>query len=86
MRCDICTQECKELTHLQLYVRGSEGISVCLNCRIAITEFVRQLNSVIGIAIKQEYLRTKSHITQRAADLSGTTSKGKGKHHGPQGG
>ena len=26
------------------------------------------------------------NITQRAADLSGTTSKGKGKQHGPQGG
>ncbi len=53
--CRICNQQSKELTHLSLYVFGSEGISVCLNCRMAITEFVRQLNSVVSVAKKVSY-------------------------------
>ena len=43
--CSICrTGVLKEdVTHLSLYVRGSEGICVCLRCRMALTEFAKQL-------------------------------------------
>ena len=57
--CDICGQECKELMHLPLYVFGSEGIMVCLNCRIAITEYVRRMRSVASVARKQGFLAGK---------------------------
>ena len=59
--CRICNQSSDELTHLSLYVFGSEGIDVCLNCRIAITEFVRQLCSVVSIAKKESYKAALSH-------------------------
>ena len=46
MICDICTQNCDEYTHLALYVNGSEGITVCLECRIALTDHVKHLKSI----------------------------------------
>ena len=53
--CDICNQECKDPVHLPIYVIGSEGVKVCLNCRIALAEYIRQLRSVASIARKQGY-------------------------------
>ena len=63
--CNICERECKEPTHLSLDIFGSEGIDVCLNCRMAITEYVRQLRSIASVARKQEYLsgRKNKQIT-----------------------
>ena len=57
--CDLCFQECKELTHLSLYLNGSEGTMVCLNCRMALTEFARQLRLVASIARKQGFLMAR---------------------------
>ena len=57
--CDLCFQECKEPTHLSLYLNGSEGTMVCLNCRMALTEFARQLRLVASVARKQGYLTGK---------------------------
>jgi len=53
--CRICNQESKELKHLSIYVFGSEGISIWLNCRMAVTEFVRQLCSVVSVTKKVSY-------------------------------
>jgi len=58
--CDLCFQECKEPTHLSLYLSGSEGTMVCLNCRMALTEFARQLRLVASVARKQGYLTGKA--------------------------
>ena len=63
--CKICNQQSNELTHLSLYVFGSEGIGVCLNCRMAITEFVRQLCSVVSVAKKESY---KAWNTRKEGD------------------
>jgi len=46
--CSVCLKnETNEpLTHLSIYITGSEGIDVCLDCRLSITEFVRQLRKI----------------------------------------
>jgi ribosome-binding protein aMBF1 (putative translation factor) len=44
IRCDLCGAEASD-THLALYVNGSEGIRVCLPCRIALTDFARAIKS-----------------------------------------
>ena len=41
--CSLCGIDSGETTHLSLYVRGSEGIHVCLDCRIALTEHASQM-------------------------------------------
>lgn len=41
--CMICDTETDDIIHLPLYVIGSEGLWVCLKCRIILTEFVRGL-------------------------------------------
>ena len=35
--CSICCTIGEDVTHLPLYVNGSEGIYVCLSCRLALT-------------------------------------------------
>jgi len=34
--------------HLPLYVRGSEGVYLCLTCRVALTNIVRHWFHIIG--------------------------------------
>lgn len=43
VRCSVCWQDCKaeEAKHLSLYCNGSEGITVCPDCRMALTEAAR---------------------------------------------
>jgi len=43
IRCTICDRPEKELTHLELYIIGCEGIDVCLSCRIFLTNVARGL-------------------------------------------
>jgi hypothetical protein len=52
MPCGICTKEClrEDLTYLALYIVGSEGLHVCLECRMILTEYVRNLKSVVAKA------------------------------------
>ncbi len=37
MECTLCSNEEEETTHLTLYVIGSEGINVCIHCRIILS-------------------------------------------------
>ena len=43
MKCTLCDSEEEELTHLTLYVIGSEGINVCLHCRIMLSTFAESI-------------------------------------------
>ena len=36
-KCTLCGLETNDLTHLQLYVIGSEGINACISCRMILT-------------------------------------------------
>ena len=56
MNCSIC--ECEdEVKHLDLYVFGSEGVCLCLNCRITITELLRKMSNMAS-RIKFEAFKT----------------------------
>jgi hypothetical protein len=58
--CSICGWDSEELTHLTLYVNGSEGIEVCLECRIALTEYARGMTSACFRGMKAGFrLRKK---------------------------
>lgn len=43
--CSLCDQKTDEITHLDLYVSGSEGCWVCLSCRMILTEVARGIRS-----------------------------------------
>jgi ribosomal protein L37AE/L43A len=47
-KCNICKDHDDELTHLNLYVNGSEGIWICLRCRIALTDTAKYMQSLSG--------------------------------------
>lgn len=49
-QCSICRQEKEELEHLNLYVSGSEGIWVCLGCRITLTNVASGMQSAANRA------------------------------------
>lgn len=62
MICDICGQNCdEEYTRLSLYVKGSEGIIICLECRIELTEHVKHLRSMIN---RNKKIMWKKHLTR----------------------
>ena len=48
INCSICSEDKirEDITHLSIYVNGSEGIMVCLECRILITEYVKTLRRI----------------------------------------
>jgi hypothetical protein len=52
MSCDGCGDPCvhnpEELRHLPLYVMGSEGVRLCLTCRMLLTEVVRHMRHVMA--------------------------------------
>lgn len=39
--CRICRVESENVTHLDIFVTGSEGVTVCMACRQTLTEVVR---------------------------------------------
>ena len=41
-RCDMCLERFDKLTHLPLYVFGSEGVNLCHNCEMQLYEYIRQ--------------------------------------------
>lgn len=46
--CGICRSNEDDVEHLNLYVEGSEGVWVCLSCRIALTEIARRMKSLVN--------------------------------------
>lgn len=55
--CTLCGDEDRDLTHLALYAFGSEGIYVCLRCRMHLTQQarnIRELASRIAIRAHKE--------------------------------
>ena len=50
MKCMVCRSE-KEVKHLgNIYTIGSEGTDLCIDCRIATSNFIRQLQNVASRA------------------------------------
>jgi hypothetical protein len=62
MSCDGCGDPCahnpEELRHLPLYVMGSEGVHLCLTCRMLLTEVVRHMRHVMASA-KIEFAKNR---------------------------
>ena len=64
MEYDLChtNSDSDEIKHLPLYVFGSEGINVCLQCRIILTSVASGLRSTANKAYKNGYLNRKNTI------------------------
>jgi len=60
-RCGICMEdhEREDMTHLKLYVKGSEGLLVCLSCRIALTNVARAMREAAGRAWHKEWMKKR---------------------------
>jgi len=63
--CDLCLSSSEEIKHLPLYTHGSEGINVCLQCRIILTEVARGLRSVSGKARMRAYKDAKKQTKKQ---------------------
>lgn len=78
MTCTLCHTEAETkdeftsgaLTHLSLYVNGSEGIDVCLPCRWSLTEFARTIQGTYASAYNKGY---KAGMAIRAQKEKGKT-------------
>ena len=69
--CRICGED-KETRNIDLYVTGSEGLTVCHDCEMMIVVYVRQLLYVSAIARKAGYVACK---TVRDAKLKAAIAK-----------
>ena len=54
--------------HLPLYVRGSEGVYLCLTCRVALTNIVRHWFHIIGSVKLQCAKKDRSGSKARFSD------------------
>ena len=57
-QCHICGTK-GEVWYLPIFWRGSEGLSVCHDCRMAITETIRRFADVSNRTRKAVYLKEK---------------------------
>ncbi len=57
-RCTLCGTK-KEIEHFKIYVDGSEGLNLCGECKMEITEFCRVRRTERTKAKLQEYKREK---------------------------
>ena len=65
MTCTLCDCEVNETTHLSLYVIGSEGIEVCLHCRIILTKVasgIRETASKVKMNTIKRYNEARGNI------------------------
>ena len=63
--CNMCGKKEEELTYLSIYITGSEGIDVCLECRMHITTFVRSMIYARANGYKDGYNRGKKQCDKR---------------------
>jgi hypothetical protein len=68
--CRVCQTptEPENLTHLKIYVAGSEGVDVCLTCRKVLTEVLRGMMSANFAGRKQGYIAAKQVAAAKAAN------------------
>lgn len=59
--CAVCrtTHPADDITHLKIYVAGSEGVNVCLTCRQTLTEVLRGMMRAEHAGMKRGYLAAK---------------------------
>jgi len=60
-KCRVCDTptEPENITHLKIYVAGSEGVDVCLTCRQTLTEVLRGMMRANMAGRKNGYLAAK---------------------------
>jgi hypothetical protein len=67
-RCDGCDRTVvltgepggpSDLIHLSLYVNGSEGVWLCLECRMMLTTIIRNMRRAVGEAKLRSALERK---------------------------
>lgn len=70
IRCDICEisrsetdREFQDYKHFSIYVTGSEGVVLCFNCRVAVSNFLRTLKETAGRVRHEEHKNNKKRIT-----------------------
>lgn len=68
--CRVCQEptEAENLTHLKIYVAGSEGVDVCITCRQVLTEVLRGMMRTACAGRKQGYLAAKQVAAAKAAN------------------
>ena len=68
--CRVCQTptEPENLTHLKIYVAGSEGVDVCITCRQVLTEVLRGMMRTNCAGRKQGYLAAKEVAAAKAAN------------------
>ena len=55
IKCSLCFGESNEdMKHLPLYLNGSEGIIICTECRIVLTEVAKAMRRVAVTAQNRE--------------------------------
>ena len=69
--CRVCQTptEPENLTHLKIYVAGSEGVDVCFICRQTLTEVLRGMMRVNIAGSKRGYLAAKQVAAAKAANV-----------------
>jgi len=58
----------ENLTHLKIYVAGSEGVDICLTCRQTLTEVLRGMTRANIAGSKRGYLAAKQVAAAKAAN------------------
>lgn len=60
--CRVCAAEgtVETILHLKIYVAGSEGVFLCCNCRMVLTEVLRGMMRAHGAGKKVGYMACKS--------------------------
>lgn len=69
--CDVCrtTHRADDVTHLRIYVAGSEGVNVCLQCRQVLTEVLRGMMRAEHAGMKRGYLACKEVQKAKASNV-----------------
>lgn len=68
--CDVCRtdHQADDVTHLRIYVAGSEGVNVCLQCRQVLTEVLRGMMRAEHAGMKRGYLACKKVQEAKASN------------------